>query len=79
MWIVPRAEGDILLLNTQTGQWGTQHDAAQDRFRIALQRHTLAEALERCGIRFETTAAGGVLHFEWDLTGFSLPFEIARQ
>ena len=78
MWIIPRTEGDTLLLNTQTGQWGTQHDAAQDRFRLALRRHSLAEALERYRIRFEVTEGGGTMHFEWDTTGFSLPFAIAR-
>lgn len=77
MWVVPRTEGDTLLLNTQTGQWGTQHDAAQDRFRLALRRHALTDVLERFGIRIEATAAGGELHFEWDMTGFSLPFQVA--
>jgi hypothetical protein len=78
VWIVPRVEGDTLLLNTQTGQWGTQHDAGQDRFRLALRRRALTEAVERYGIRIEPGAAGGTLHFEWEMTGFSLPFEIAR-
>jgi len=78
IWIVPRQEGDTLLLNAQTGQWGTQHDAAQDRFRLALDRRQLAEALERYGIRMESSSSGGVLRFEWDRTGFSLPFEIAK-
>ena len=78
VWIVPGAASDTLLLNTQTGQWGTQHDAAQDRFRLALRRGRLSESLERYIIRIESSAGGGVLHFEWDDTGFSLPFEIAR-
>ena len=78
VWIVPRQEGDTLLLNAQTGQWGTQYDAAQDRFRLALERRQLAQAMERFGIRIENTPSGGLLHFEWDGTGFSLPFEIAR-
>ena len=76
VWIVPRSEGDTLLLNTQTGQWGTQHDAAQDRFRLALRRDRLAGSLERYSILIETGSSSGVLRFEWDGTGFSLPFEI---
>ena len=75
---MPRQEGDTLLLNSQTGQWGTQHDAAQDRFRLALDRRQLVEALERYSIRIETGSSSGVLRFEWDGTGFSLPFEIAK-
>jgi hypothetical protein len=78
VWIVPREQGDTLLLNTQTGQWGTQHDAAQDRFRLVLRRGSLPAPLERYGIRIESTPHGGALHFEWDDTGFVLPFEIAR-
>ena len=67
VWIVPRQEGDTLLLNAQTGQWGTQHDASQDRFRLAAGAGTARDqALERFGIRIEATPAGGVLHFEWD-------------
>jgi hypothetical protein len=78
LWIIPREQGDTLLLNTQTGQWGTQHDAAQDRYRLALRRDRLQAVLERYGIRIDSAPDGGVLRFEWDDTGFSLPFEIAR-
>ncbi|HKP29742.1 MAG TPA: DUF2911 domain-containing protein [Gemmatimonadales bacterium] len=78
VWIIPRSGGDTLLLNTQTGQWGTQHDRAQDRFRLALRRDRLVESLERYVIRITGAAGNGVLHFEWDETGFSLPFEVAR-
>jgi hypothetical protein len=78
VWIVPRQEGDTLLLNAQTGQWGTQHDAAQDRFRLALERGRCEPGAERFSIRIEATPSGGMLHFEWDTTAFRLPFEIAR-
>jgi hypothetical protein len=78
VWIVPREQGDTLLLNAQTGQWGTQHDPAQDRYRLPLRRDRLQAVLERYAITIDRTPDGGVLRFAWDDTGFSLPFDIAR-
>lgn len=70
LWIVPSPKGDTLLINSQTGQWGTQHDAARDLFRIPLTRTSLPAPVERYAIRLSPE---GSLDFEWEATRFSVP------
>lgn len=71
----PSASGWQLIVNTQTGQWGTDHDAAHDLVRIPLQSRALAESQESFTIWLvpETTPADqppeparGVLRFAWE-------------
>lgn len=42
----PGASGWTLIVNKQSGQWGTNHDAAQDLVRIPLQVRRLAAPVE---------------------------------
>lgn len=42
----PGANGWTLIVNKQSGQWGTQHDAAQDLARIPMRVRTLAAPVE---------------------------------
>lgn len=72
IWIVPSPTGDTLLVNSQTGQWGTQHDAARDILRIPLTRAKLPEPVERYGI---TLSPAGSLDFQWETTRFSVPLK----
>jgi hypothetical protein len=37
LWTMPKADGVQLILNGQHGQWGTEHDASKDLYRIPLK------------------------------------------
>jgi hypothetical protein len=37
LWIQHKRNGTFLIVNRQTGQWGTQYDPAQDVGRILMQ------------------------------------------
>lgn len=64
-----------LIINKQTGQWGTQYDPKQDLVRIPLQARQLGQSVDRFTITIETTgAASGVLKLQWDTTELSVPF-----
>lgn len=76
LWIVPTQQGDTLLINSQTGQWGTQHDPSKDAFRLPLLRSTLDAPLERYTVRIEPGNGGGEIHFEWETRRLTLPFKI---
>ncbi len=65
-----------LIINTQTGQWGTQYDSTRDLARIPMTRESLADPVERFTISIETTDAGGVLQLSWDTTRFSVPIVV---
>jgi hypothetical protein len=76
LWSVPTPGGWKLIVNGQTGQWGTQHDPAKDLCTIELQRGALPAVVERFTIAVEPTATGGVLHLDWDQTRGSAAFTV---
>ena len=59
--------GWTLLVNSQTGQWGTEHDASKDIAKIPLMVHP-GEAREQFTVVLHGQGSDGMLHFEWGET-----------
>ena len=68
-----------LIINKQTGQWGTDYDQSQDLARIPMRVSTLADPVEQFTI--EITPAGadaGTLTLLWEMTSASVDFAVRR-
>jgi hypothetical protein len=77
LWTIPsRTEAWKLVVNRQTGQWGTVYDPKQDLARIDLRTETVATPVERFTISVEPQAEGGVLAIAWDRTRAWVPFTV---
>ncbi|MGH7637173.1 MAG: DUF2911 domain-containing protein [Gemmatimonadaceae bacterium] len=64
-----------LIINKQTGQWGTQYDPAQDLARIPVQTRALSPAIEQFTIDVLPTGTNsGLLRLQWDTLELSVPF-----
>ena len=65
-----------LVVNKQTGQWGTEYAQAQDLGRVPMKTETLATPVEQFTIAIEKNPAGkgGILVMQWDTTKASVPF-----
>jgi len=74
LWSIPTPTGMKLVINSQTGQWGTDHDPAKDVYTIDMQVSALPQAVERFTITVEPNDKGGVLRMDWDTRRASLPF-----
>lgn len=74
LWTVPKADGSAkLVINKQTGQWGTNYSAAQDLVRVDLKKTDVAQPVEQFLMAVEPTAGGGgVLKMTWDKTEYSV-------
>jgi hypothetical protein len=55
-----------LIVNRQTGQWGTVYDEQQDVARITMRVQALPSPVEQHTIAIDKTATGGALRVEWD-------------
>jgi hypothetical protein len=71
LWLLPSAGQSYLIVNSQTGQWGTQHDASKDVARIPLEKHMAlpAAAMEE---RFRVFVQGDMLMMHWDRGGYGV-------
>ncbi len=76
LWTVPGPTGWKLVVNGETGQWGTSHDASRDLYTIAMNVSALPAAVERFTIRIEPGPRGGTLQFDWDTTRASAAFTV---
>jgi hypothetical protein len=76
LWTLPSASGTKLIINSQTGQWGTEYDPKRDVARIDLTTKTLDAPTEQFTIRVDPAGQGGVLKLAWDRTEFSIPFTV---
>jgi hypothetical protein len=77
LYTIPTAEGWTLIVNRQTGQWGTQYEAARDLARIPMQVSRLRAPVEQFTIALERGRAGaGTLALEWETTRAAVPFRV---
>ena len=66
LWMQKQADNSWkLVFNKQHGQWGTQHDAAQDLVSAPLKQLQAAESVEMVTITLAEAGEGGVISIEW--------------
>ena len=76
LWTIPSATGWKLVINGETGQWGTAHKAERDLFTVDMSVAALSEPVERFTIGVQPGESGGELRMDWDTTRASVPFTV---
>jgi len=78
LWLKRTGESFELVFNSQTGQWGTQHDPAKDVASVTMAKSPLAAAVETFTMGLAPAAKGGTLDLSWGAAKLAAPFEIAK-
>ena len=78
LYLWPEEGGAKLIVNKQTGQWGTKYDASQDLVRIDLIKQKLDKATDQFTIAVEKTAADGVLKMMWEDVQYSVAIAVKK-
>ncbi len=79
LWTLPAREGWTLIVNRQTGQWGTDYDKSKDLGRTPMRVAALSEPVEQFTIAIAPTGNGtGVLTLSWDTTQASVPIRVEK-
>ena len=73
LWTIPGPDGWEVILNQDTGQWGTQYNDGKDLFRANIATRTLTEAVEVFTISFEEQPEGVDMLLSWDHTQVIVP------
>jgi len=73
LWTLPTPSGWKLIINKQTGQWGTEYQPKQDLVRVDAKVETLAIPVEQFTIALEPAAAPTAITFTWDRVRYSVP------
>jgi hypothetical protein len=65
-----------LIVNKQTGQWGTAYDEKQDLGRVALKKAATPALVEQFTIGVDKADKGGVLKMAWENTELTAPITV---
>lgn len=77
LWTIPGPTEWTLIVNKQTGQWGTAYDAAQDLVRVPMKVERAAQPAETFAIAVEPQGAGAVLALTWADVRATVPLAVA--
>jgi hypothetical protein len=73
LYLWPEEGGAKLIVNKQTGQWGTKYDEKQDLVRIDLKKQALDKPVDQFTIVADQTGTDRVLKLMWGNTQYSAP------
>lgn len=65
-----------LIINKQTGQWGTEYKPEMDLGRVDMKVEGLPAEVEQFTIKVVPTGKTGQIRLEWDKTAASVPFMV---
>lgn len=81
LFALPSATEWKLIINKNTGQWGTRYDSAHDLARIALRKRTLPESLESFSVWLipasQAQPPRGELRFAWGNVELATDWSVA--
>ena len=76
LYTLPSTRTWKLIINKQTGQWGTVYNQGQDLARVDMKKDTLSSPQEVMSITLEPFRdKSSTLHVRWDTTDVSVPVE----
>jgi hypothetical protein len=77
LWTVPRVRGADLIVNRQTGQWGTEYRRAQDLGTAPMTSDSVSPPVEKFSISIEPRdARHGTLAMAWGTFRWTAPIEV---
>jgi hypothetical protein len=80
LWTLPRANGSVdLIVNTQTGQWGTEYDRSHDLGTTPMKAEAASQSVEEFTISVRSTGArSGELVMEWGPFRWTAPIVVTN-
>ncbi len=67
-----------MVFNSQTGQWGMQHDVSKDVYAVPMKKDALPSAVEMFTIDLKSAPKGGTFVLNWGTTSLSADFQFAQ-
>lgn len=78
LFTIPTEGGLTLIVNKQTGQWGTKHDEKQDLGRVQMEVGKPEKPVEALEIKLSGEGDAGKLSIAWENLSASVPLSAAK-
>ncbi len=80
LWVQHTRNGTFLIVNKQTGQWGTQYDASQDLGKVPMTMTPTANHVEEMTIVVKAlSGTRGAIELSWDSQTASVQFGVGAR
>lgn len=76
LWILPTADKWQLIVNKETGQFGTDYRASEDLGRVAMKVEQLSALADQHTISIDPQPGGGILRIEFGAAKATAPFTV---
>lgn len=73
LWTIPGPTDWMIVINSETGQWGTEYDERRDVLRVPAKSKKLDVPLEMLIIDFTDVESGSEMLIKWDNTIVNIP------
>ncbi|MGJ8685251.1 MAG: DUF2911 domain-containing protein [Nonlabens sp.] len=78
IYTIPGEDQWTFILNSQTNQWGTNHDASKDILKVTMDSMPSPQTIEDFSISFVEQPDGLILFMGWDDTLVNLPIQLTE-
>ena len=80
LYLMPEEGSAKLIVNKQTGQWGTKHDASQDFATIEMKKEPLTSSLDQFTITLDKNreGQGGTMRLKWEDTIYAVLIKVGN-
>jgi Protein of unknown function (DUF2911) len=76
LWTIPNADKWTIVINSETGQWGTNHDETKDVLSVDVPVGKTASTIEQLTIGFVAAEGGADMNISWDNTEVKVPIRL---
>jgi hypothetical protein len=76
LWTLPTPTGAKLIINSETGQWGTDYDMSKDFARVDVTQTVLTKPVEEFTFAIVPQGTGALLRYSWDDREYSVPIRV---
>jgi hypothetical protein len=73
LWTIPGENYWTIILNNETGQWGTNYDETKDQLRFKIKADVLANPVEQLTIGLNPVDQGIDMGISWEKTFINIP------
>lgn len=73
LWTIPNESSWTIILNKETGQWGTNYDESEDLLRVEVPVEEVSSVIEKFTIKLEKADNGIDMDLSWDNTKVIVP------
>lgn len=80
LYLLPDEGSAKLIVNKQTGQWGTKHDESQDFAKIEMKKEPLSPAVDQFTITLDKNreGQGATMRLKWEGIEYSAPIKVGN-